>query len=149
LAGTVAGISSSAEGETVLNRDVEKRVKFIQELVTMSMRGQLFPDILEAAGVKTDEIPKAVWNEVVPSDKNRKAKRITSYIETGVLVPEDVREDILKEEGLPVTPLPKQPEVPEESMEPENPKVDPKVKPKGRTKKSEPKEPLDTTEETK
>lgn len=101
--------SNKSTLEVSVTRGVDKRVKSIQNDISELFRKHLFPDILEQNGIDLERvsIPKIKWKEIVPVDLNRKAARLTKYIEVGLpFTPEemiDIKNMVLVEEGVNVT----------------------------------------------
>ncbi|MHA1642261.1 MAG: phage portal protein [Promethearchaeota archaeon] len=90
--------SNKATLEILITRDLDRRIKAIQNIIANVLENELFPEILSQYNIE-DNV-KIRWHEITPADLNRKAKRIIEYIQAGVLNPEDVRNMILDEEGL-------------------------------------------------
>jgi len=85
--------------EVSVTRDVDRRIKSIQNKIALELENGLFKQILKQNGIENAEV-KIRWREITPPDLNRKAKRITEYISSGILKPEDVKEMVMKEENI-------------------------------------------------
>lgn len=86
--------------DTLITRDVNESIKAIQNKIANKLETELFPLILSQNNLNADDVPKIVWNEIAPPDKNRMAKRLNDYVDSGILRAEDVRDMVLKSEGL-------------------------------------------------
>lgn len=93
------GAGNRATLDVSVTRDLDPRVKSIQNRMAEQLETNLFPDILEAVGLKADT-PQVLWMGNIPADLNRKAKRMVSYIEAGILTAEEVRDVVLNEERM-------------------------------------------------
>jgi len=85
--------------EVSITRDLDRRIRSIQNKLSEILREQIFSELQRQ--YKFKEIPKIEWKEITPPDLNRMAKRIHDLVEVGVINPADVREKVYKAEGIP------------------------------------------------
>jgi len=112
---------SNADLETLMTRDIAPTLKSMQDMISREVETKIWQKLMMQNGIPIEKTPKMVWNEVIPMDLNRKSKRITQYIQAGVLAPSDVRNMVLGEEELPIKPMPKD-EMPQQNQ-PFTPKI--------------------------
>ena len=108
--------------DVILPRDVDLRIKGIQNEIAEELLRNVIPEILKANGLSSENLPQIRFRDPKPVDLNRKAKRISTYIKFGVLEPNDVREQVLKDEQIEGRPA----KIKEEPV-----KKEPKGKPSG------------------
>ena len=93
------GRANRATLEVVVTRDLDKKIKSFQLKIANVLYDSIFSEFLNEK--KIDEIPKIRWIDNVPADLNRLAKRLTEYIDFGIVNPDDVKEIVYKLEGFP------------------------------------------------
>lgn len=84
--------------ETSVVRDLDRRIRSIQNKISVVLRDDVFSQLKEQHNLK--EIPEIRWREITPPDLNRFSKRIMEYVQVGIMKPEDARNLIYKIEGL-------------------------------------------------
>jgi len=103
------GRANRATLEIAITRDVDREIKSFQNKITIMLQNDIFAQLKEQGDIK--KIPNIRWNyETTPADLNRLAKRLTEYIQFGVVNPEDVRDIVyeLEDFGKP-TPIEEKP----------------------------------------
>jgi hypothetical protein len=93
------GNIAKSDLEVVFTRDLDRRIMDWQDDIADVLKDNVFKIILEQHGL-TDVEYEIKWNEITPMDLNRKAKRIQTWIELGILRPDEVRNMVMTEEGL-------------------------------------------------
>lgn len=93
------GTISRSDLEIIFMRDLDRRIRDWQQNISNILKDNIFKILLEQHNL-SDEKYEIRWNEITPMDLNRKAKRLQTWIELGILNPSDVREMVLNEEGL-------------------------------------------------
>lgn len=95
-----SGKSNKATLEISVTRDLDRRIDSIQNKLAFKLQNEIFPYVCTQNGISVDKTPRVMWKETTPMDLNRAAKRRFEYIQIGILKPEDLREIVMKEEGL-------------------------------------------------
>jgi len=66
---------------------------------------------------KYKRVPKIVWNKIGTEDWDEKSERLLKWVQSGVIQPKEVREEIAKQEGIKLLPMEKETESPKKSEE--------------------------------
>ena len=109
------GSASKASVEAIALRDLDRTLKNWQTRLSIIMINSIFNRLCKENGVS---VPKIMWNPTITPDLNRSAKRRVDYVSAGILLPDEIRTMVFKEEGIGETPKP----LPKEKPKPEIPK---------------------------
>lgn len=97
---TLFGVGATAKEslEIAIERDMERTIKSFQNRIKIILEDILFKRIAKDYELK--EVPQILWNDVVPQDLNRAAKRRKEYVEALILNPKDLEALVREEEGI-------------------------------------------------
>lgn len=99
--GIALGTKSGADIDPKIKRVLDRKIKGMQNDLSYLLEHEFFAEVCKQNNIK--DVPQVKWKEITPEDKNRMAKRFVEYVEAGILTPEDVKEEVLKNEGLEVS----------------------------------------------
>lgn len=94
---------SKATLETSVVRDLDRRIKTMQNKITSVIRDSIFMQLKKQGDI--DEIPDIRWLDITPADLNRLAKRLLEYKNAGLITEEDMlslKKIIFEQEGFTV-----------------------------------------------
>lgn len=94
----VLGKGSKATLDVAMKRDLDRRIRWHQNKLSIVCERSVIPQILEQNGLKGEV--KMRWKDVTPEDLNRMAKRYVEYIQCGIMKPEHARKIIYEIEGI-------------------------------------------------